>query len=87
MVKWARRLVRAAVLDPRLPQRRNLDNLKIGQRVVTFDEGPPLRGTVRFTGEIEDSSGEVQIVVGLELVGNPQSRGLFFNVINNNLYS
>ena len=43
---------------------------------MTFgDEGLPLRGTVRYTGEREDSIGHVQIIVGLELVGNPQSHG------------
>ena len=56
--------------DSKFPQPRNFDTLKINQRVVTFrDKGPPLRGTVRFTGDIEDSSGHVQSVVGLELVG------------------
>ena len=62
--------------DSKFPQPRNFDTLKIDQRVVTFyDKGPPLRGTVRYTGDIEDSSGHVQIVVGLELVGNLQSHG------------
>ena len=42
---------------------------------MTFDKGPPLRGTVRFTGDGEDSSGHVQIFVGLELVGYIQSHG------------
>ena len=56
--------------DPKLLQPRTLDTLKIDERVVTFDKGPPLRGTVRFTGDVEDSSGHVQIFVGLELVGS-----------------
>ena len=52
------------------PQPRNFDTLKIDQRVVTFhDEGIPLRGTVRYTGDVEDSSGQVHSFVGLELVG------------------
>ena len=56
--------------DLKFPQPRNFDTLKIDQRVVTFhDEGIPLRGTVRYTGVVEDSSGHVQSVVGLELVG------------------
>ena len=66
--------------DIKFPQLRNFDTLKIDQRVVTFhNEGIPLRGTVRYTGEfVEDSSGHVQSVVGLELVGNPQSHGFTF---------
>ena len=56
--------------DLRFPQPRHFDSLKIDQRVVTFhDEGIPLRGTVRYTGDVEDSSEHVQSVVGLELVG------------------
>ncbi|XP_044175285.1 ubiquitin carboxyl-terminal hydrolase CYLD-like [Acropora millepora] len=54
--------------DPKIPPPRNFNTLKINQRVVTFrDEGAPLRGTVRFTGDLEGSSGHVQSVVGLEL--------------------
>ena len=57
-------------LTEKLPQVRDLDSFKINQRVVRFcDKGPPLRGTVRYTGDIEDSRGHVQSVVGLELVG------------------
>jgi len=53
-----------------LPQARDLDSSKINQRVVTFrDKGPPLRGTVHYTGDMEDSSGHVKSVAGLELVG------------------
>ena len=56
--------------DLKFPQPRHFDTLKIDQRVVTFcDKGAPLRGTVRYTGDVEDSSGYVQSVVGLELVG------------------
>ena len=79
--------------DPKVPQPRNFDTLKIYQRVVTFrDKGAPLRGTVRFTGDIEDSSGHVQSVVGLELVGiipkvMDSLQMLFFpNLISSNLY-
>ncbi|XP_015749120.1 PREDICTED: ubiquitin carboxyl-terminal hydrolase CYLD-like [Acropora digitifera] len=54
--------------DPKLSQPRNIDSLKIDQRVVTFgDEDIPLRGTVRYTGDVEDSRGDVQTLVGLEL--------------------
>ena len=54
----------------KFPQPRSFDTLKIDQRVVTFlDEGIPLRGTVRYTGDVEDSSGQVHSFVGLELVG------------------
>ena len=56
--------------DLKFPQPRHFDSLKIDQRVVTFcDKGTPLRGTVRYTGDAEDSSGHVKSVVGLELVG------------------
>ena len=79
--------------DPKFPQPRNFDTLKIYQRVVTFcDKGAPLRGTVRFTGDIEDSSGHVQSVVGLELVGiipkvMDSLQMLFFpNLISSNRY-
>ena len=44
--------------------------LKIDDRVVTFIKDSPARGTVRYIGEEEDSTGNVQIIVGLELVGN-----------------
>ena len=56
--------------DSELPQARDLDSFKINQRVVTFhDKDPPLRGTVHYTGDTEDSSGHVKSVAGLELVG------------------
>ena len=62
--------------DPKLSQPRNIDSLKINQRVVTFgDEDIPLRGTVRYTGDVEDSRRDVQTLVGLELVSSPQSHG------------
>ena len=66
--------------DLKFPQPRHFDTLKINQRVVTFDKGPPLRGMVRFTGDVEDSSGHVQSVVGLELVG------IIHSVIDSLLY-
>ena len=66
--------------DLKFPQPRHFDALKIDQRVVTFcDKGTPLRGTVRYTGDVEDSSGHVQSIVGLELVGNPQSHGFTYD--------
>ena len=54
----------------KFPEPRYFDTLKIDQRAVTFhDEGIPLRGTVRYTGDVEDSIGLVHSFVGLELVG------------------
>ena len=63
---------------------------------MTFhDEGIPLRGTVRYTGDVEDSSGQVHSFVGLELVGiilrvmdTPLIVFFFYylNIINSNLY-
>lgn len=51
-------------------------NLKINQRVVTFSKDCLVRGTVCFVGDEKVSSGlfgPISImVVGLELVGNPQ---------------
>ena len=62
--------------DPKLSPPRNIDGLKIDQRVVTFgDEDIPRRGTVRYINDVEDSRGDVQILVGLELVSSPQSHG------------
>ena len=42
---------------------------KTDDRVVTFIKDSPARGTVRYIGEEEDSTGNVLIIVGLELVG------------------
>ena len=42
--------------------------LKIGDRVVTFIYNSPARGTVRYIGEENHSTGNVDIIVGLELV-------------------
>ena len=45
--------------------------LKIDERVVTFIGDYPARGTVRYIGTEKDSSGNVQTIVGLEMVSNP----------------
>ena len=42
--------------------------LKMDERVVTFVNDSPARGTVRYIGEERDSTGNVYIIVGLELV-------------------
>ena len=42
--------------------------LKIDDRVVTFIRDSPARGSVRYIGEEKDSTGNVNIIVGLELV-------------------
>ena len=44
--------------------------LKIDERVVTFINDSPARGTVRYIGEERDSTGNVYIIVGLELVSS-----------------
>ena len=44
--------------------------LKIDERVVTFINNSPARGSVRYIGEEKDSSGNVYLIVGLALVGN-----------------
>ncbi|PFX11741.1 Ubiquitin carboxyl-terminal hydrolase CYLD [Stylophora pistillata] len=41
--------------------------LKIDERVVTFMNDNPARGTVRYIGEEKDSTGNVYIIVGLEM--------------------
>lgn len=48
-----------------------LEVLEIGQRVVTFIEDHPARGTVRYIGEEEDAMGNMCTIVGLQMVGNP----------------
>ena len=40
------------------------------ERVVTFIMDSPARGTVQYIGEKVDSTGNVYMIVGLELVGN-----------------
>ena len=57
--------------EQKLNQDRNGLVLQIDQRVVTFIEDYPARGTVRYIGEGKDSSGNVRIIVGLEMVSNP----------------
>jgi len=52
------------------PQEKINQPLEIDQRVVTFIEGYPFRGTVRYIGQEEDASGNMRTIVGLELVGN-----------------
>ena len=44
--------------------------LKINERVVTFIEDSPARGTVRYIGEAEDSTTNFRTIVGLELVSS-----------------
>ena len=44
--------------------------LRIDERVVTFIEGSPARGTVRYIGEEVDSTENVYTIVGLELVSS-----------------
>ena len=44
--------------------------LKIDERVVTFINDRPARGTVQYIGEEKDSTGNVYLIVGLVLVGN-----------------
>ena len=52
------------------PQERINQVLEIKQRVVTFIEDRPARGTVRYIGEEEDGSGNMCTIVGLEMVSN-----------------
>lgn len=44
--------------------------LRIDERVVTVINHSPARGTVRYIGEEKDSTGNVDIIVGLELVSS-----------------
>ena len=52
------------------PQERINQPLEIDQRVVTFIKDYPVRGTVRYIGQEEDTRGNMHGIVGLELVGN-----------------
>ena len=52
----------------KLSQERIDQVLKIDQRVVTFIWDYPARGTVRYIGEEKDSNGNVQKLLGLEMV-------------------
>ena len=56
--------------SPQKKINRPLWSLEIDQRVVTFIEDHPFRGTVRYIGQEEDASGNMHTIVGLELVGN-----------------
>jgi len=53
------------------PQERINQVLGIAQRVVTFIEDQPFRGTVRYIGKEKDASGNMHTFVGLKMVGNP----------------
>ena len=44
--------------------------LKVDERVVTFINDSPARGSVQYIGEEKDSTGNVYLIVGLALVGN-----------------
>ena len=44
--------------------------LKIDERVVTFVNDSPARGTVRYIGEEFDSTGNDDTILGLELVSS-----------------
>ena len=56
--------------EQKLPQERINQVLERDQRVVTFVEDRPARGTVRYIGQEEDASGNVHTILGLEMVGN-----------------
>ena len=58
-------------IEPKSSQDRVNKALEIDQRVVTFIEDYPVRGTVRYISEEKDLSGNVRIILGLEMVGNP----------------
>ena len=48
---------------------KTIDNaLQTDERVVTFREDYPVRGTVRYIGEEKDANGNVRTIVGLEMV-------------------
>lgn len=50
------------------PQEETKNVIEIGERVVTFIEDCAARGVVRYVGEEKDSSGNMQTVLGLEMV-------------------
>ena len=52
----------------RLPWKRTDYELKIYQRVVTFVDDAPVRGTVLYIGKEKQSDGLVHTIVGLGLV-------------------
>lgn len=51
--------------------------LEVNQRVVTFVEDHVSRGTVRHIGEEKDADGNVQKILGLEMVRPALMRILF----------
>ena len=53
--------------------------LEVNQRVVTFIEDHVSRGTVRHIGEEKDADGNVQKILGLEMVRPALMRILFVN--------
>ncbi|KAL9975244.1 hypothetical protein ACROYT_G012380 [Oculina patagonica] len=53
--------------EQKFPQDRINKVLEIDQRVVTFIEDYPTRGTVRYIGQEKDASGNLRTIVGLEL--------------------
>lgn len=46
-----------------------VQEIAIGQRVVTIIKDVRTRGTVRYIGEETDARGDTRKIVGLELVG------------------
>ena len=57
--------------------------LEVNQRVVTFIEDHVSRGTVRHIGEEKDADGNVQKILGLEMVRPVLIRILFVNKSSN----
>ena len=53
--------------------------LEVNQRIVTFIDDHESRGTVRYIGEEKDSNGNVQKILGLEMVRLVLIRILFVN--------
>jgi len=63
--------------EQKSPSEKTNQALEIDQRVVTFIDDYPARGTVRYVGKEEDASGNKRTIVGLELderVGNGTGR-------------
>jgi len=78
------RLEKKGKSDGQSPQERIKQELEIEQRVVTFIEDRPVRGTVRYIGQEEDGSGNMRTIVGLEMdekcgsgTGNRNGRQFF----------
>ena len=53
--------------------------LEVNQRIVTFIDDHESRGTVRYIGEEKDSNGNVQNILGLEMVRPVLIKILFVN--------